>query len=787
MAGLRSPTQGEEEEAGLTEFMADAPTTVIRNLPPYSDDLMVHKQSLPDFMERPVLLTTAAWTTASAANTVLYSWSSDNVWTLTGWTDKLKGFNMIRGNLKFKIVFNANPFQQGKLLLHFLPQVVGRTAAGDTAYVPMHNYNLVTKSQQPHVIIDVKDEGASMVMPYISPTNWYSRTYGYDWGTFYISVLSPLATGAAGQTEIQYSVYAILDDLELAAPIVPQSSMKPRKKFSTKIGVVDKEEKGVNDSLSSKLKSVAKVADSFKSVPCVSEIAGTVSWASNMASSAASWFGWSKPAHVGTPDVVARQSDRFAACADGVETAMPMGFMMDRKLAVLDNISVTDSDEMAWNFLKKVETFISSTSWTTATATNTTLLTIQVNPIYTGVNSTQTYNAKVCALQTGGPLYYFGQKFSCWRGSIVYKFRLVKTAYHTGRLEVNFTPINASAPTLPSTTTSMYNYRTIIDLRETNEFEIVCPYLIDSHYLYTTTDFSGTLTIKCLNELRCPETASSSVSILAYCYGGDDFELQVPHDSPSYDYPFSPEAGDITIHKGTIGNSVVPSEDVRYRTEAVGDSFNSVKQLLAKFTTYWQSSVVSMDANKQLMIYPFGFSAVRQNHTTGALEKPIAGASAIDIFSFMYAYYRGDTKFKIVDRGNTSPPGGILFLGSILSSPLNYYNYTIINNGFNDTLLLGYGDYVALQKNVVQGVATTDAGVGFLSVKVPYYSKFKTGFVSALPPSTSIPLALPGSICSLIIRASAALLQEYTIFRGAADDFQFIYFIGCPPNIVNYT
>lgn len=143
------------------------------------------------------------------------------------------------------------------------------------------------------------------------------------------------------------------------------------------------------------------------------------------------------------------------------------------------------------------------------------------------------------------PLTYFAQNFRFWRGSIVYKFKFIKTKFHRGRVLISFDPngdITANADT--ETTT----FSRIVDLEHEDEVEFAVPYkataplLLNQDvgvfpttfssdavpvYVYDSKYSNGTITMRVQTALTGP-TTTADVTVLTYVKAGGDFQFAAP-------------------------------------------------------------------------------------------------------------------------------------------------------------------------------------------------------------------------------------------------------------------
>lgn len=764
----------------------------------YKDDIDVRLESILDFMEKPYLYASTSWTTAQVRNDVIdFSSIRSALLGNAVWMNKLEGFSLIRGTACVRVQINSNPFQQGKLLLHYLPHV-GNHA--DNTYVAMHNACIATKVQQPHVEIDCSDAVGVIEMPFISAGNWLNlnstAANAFDWGTFYLTVLSPLATGASGETSVDVTIYIYFKDVELSAPLVPQSSTGgPKAKGKRR--VIKKKDFSTEESdalehkpISSALRTVSQAANVLGEIPLISSFAKPTAWALDLAAGVASFLGYSKPLNNTQTTNMSRQFDRYLATTDGPVSNYPLAVRSDNAIAITDGMSYTNEDEMSLQYLLKVPALTDHFTWTTTDIGNTSLYTKSILPLNLYEGGTTTKNTHTVQWRAGGPLFYFARDFNLWRGSIKVTIKVVKTDLHVGRLELTWSP-GQSVTTSPTINTSQLALREIIDVRCGCEYTFCLPYMLDTEYISNSTQ-SGALDIRVLNELRAPETCSGSVDVLVYYHAGEDFEFQAPgfnnQHVPLDQLPFSPEMNDQVISEGIGGEPCKSSISTKHSQLVNGEGIASVKQLLARnMMVSARTSMPVSASNAAIAFWPW-ITGIPYLSAAGVLSAPNVGGDFYSKVAAMYSLYRGSMNVTVTTATvDTTGVGRNASLAAMIvpSDPqaaavtaLAAGNYLEAWSGTNDWLTanIRYG---------AQGICRTDAGVGFSTFRVPYYGRTKCSFVVMNTNTNTVAsdATQPTSVLNVV---GDQAFSSYTLGRNVADDFQFCIFIGCPPLYYSY-
>jgi len=725
------------------------------------------------------------WEATTVQNTVLGTYAvSGTLLANTYAAHKLEGFNLVRGTACLRVQLAANPFQCGKLLVHFLPNQANFTAV-DPSYVAMHNSCLATKTQQPGLELDVRDSAGLIKIPFISPANWCKVGTGYyDWGTFYISVLAPMRTGAAGEDVVMCSVYLYFEDVEVAAPIYSQSTLSgSKKKFRTISGAAKEAELLEHKPISDGLRLISSGASLLSSIPMLSGVAGGVAWASDVASGTASYLGYSKPVNLSEPVVAARQTHRYLATSDGVDDAVPLGLISNNAIAITDGTSIYNEDEMSFAFLKSRKALIDTVLWhSTGDLQGTQLYFSYVTPSSLYDENTTTAGAHVVTWRAGPPVYYMFKDFGLWRGSIEYTFKFVKTSFHRGKVEITFTP-NYPVTSTPTVTTSQMSLREIVDLSVSDEIIIVCPYMLATDYV-STLDYSGIISLKVLNELRSPETVAADIDILVYARAGPDFEYQAPGNRCTIDersIVFSPQSK-VVVDEGIGNEPLKGSVNTLYSTSVNGEMLCSVKQILKRNSIISYRTTLTDNNSAKIWPYFAGITYV----TAAGLQAPSAGGDPYSKYSCMYAYYRGKmvvtARTSMADTANAGRNNSLVGL-IIPQDPL----VTLENVLSFDRYWAWYGtsDWAAATtRQGTQGYALTDAGVGVHSYVAPYYGRTKCSLALKQTTSNRIPAENSQSWTCVNMEGQDAF-ETGTFYRNVGEDFQFSYFIGCPPLFVS--
>lgn len=722
-----------------------------------------HEQSaIRDFLMKDVIVGTVTWSTSDTVNTALISQSiyaalgADN-------DDKIKGFGLFRATAVFSLFLNAQPFQAGRLLMHYLP-VASSYANG---WIQTRNIHLTTKTQQPHVELDCRHSGAEIRIPYISPFNYYDKTTNtYDWGSLYVTVLSALATGVSGASTADVTLMVRWEDVEFSAPMV--GNARAGRSLS------DKEAAAIasSGSISNGLRTVSKVASALSSIPSLAAYTGPVAWASNVLAGTASAFGYSKPHDDTPPRDVQILAYKYSATGDGVDMSIPLSVSSQNGLRQIKDCSFRAEDEMSIAFLKKVQAYKQSLVWSTSNASGDFLFNAVVGPSILNNAVTYVSGAKTVTMHVGPPVWYLNQFMPYYRGSLHLRLQIVKTIFHTGRLLIQFQATNGTT-TAPNAEHSAYNLREIIDIRATDTIELDLPYMLP-HEFIDSGDGIGRLSISVLNDLRAPETVSSSIGILMFFSGGDDFELAGPAIGTTSTVPLmvgNSRDGDETTRDGVVGDATIPTMTTLHTERVFGESILSVKQLINRNNCFWFSATPTSMVHWYLK--PWWFSATTTS--AGSITASGPGGDILSAMGLMYCFYRGSMRLTL----------GATIVGVSATGLYDTSTTAVQGSAQNMTLAstpwqLGGNLTGAYGLTFIEQLSPSSANI--ISVKIPYYNHTK---ISLVQPNHSTTLYTDGSQPTVGAYFGGFNANGVSYARSAGEDFRLSGFIGAPPLFVS--
>lgn len=797
------------ETNSTTQFVSDKNVVSAAKIYPTQIDKLVYdsstdqlSQEIKDFLGKPVVVMSGTLTSTDTYST--FGPISVPFGSFTGNTmllNKVSGYLGFRATVTFRLVVNANRFQQGRYIMSYTHS--GGADANEIrtiSWFNAHSATLVQRTTLPHVELDLCcDTEATISIPFNSAVNFYPFSsltslseFGH-WGYLDFFPYVPLSA-PSGNLSAGFTIYSTFENVQLISAVIPQSGRVFSSKRSKKSDTEVEQDSSNLGPISSSLIKVRNVSDILGQIPLLSSYAAATSWFADIGASAAKVFGWSKPVSLQPSHRMTQNYLPYAANTDGPDMSFPLSYSYQNSVGVANGFSGTDVDEMSFAYLCTIPVWFGTLTWTVGQVPNTELKGDFVSPsydVFTTVVNGGTFKHY-------SPLQFVASNFAYWRGSIVYRIKIVKTEFHSGRLMFVFNPLNGAIGTVPTPTltTSAYIHRQIIDIREANEFTFVIPYVADSPYRRTGTanqeGYFGSVHIVVVEPLVAPATVSQSVSIILEKASGPDIEFAVPTQNvDNVFFGLTPQSGEAfsSVQQGsticsnldtTVGSSIVKSDNSLNALHCIGEKVISFRTLLKLPQQLVPSGAVTV-AN-YFNILPFAI-------TSGTVVTTVNTAPTVlnDLYSKIascYVYSRGGVRLKYLDNSAVTTPSALAVF--IDTRPANA---ALRAAGFQWSALNAAGTNAGTDRNNMPCVYYRSGYSG--EVQVPQYHRFHSRVNSdcvanAVNPYPDLPAQLSPRIA--VTRASIPNANVDTaVLRSISDDGNFGGFLSIPPmlSVVN--
>lgn len=521
--------------------------------------------SVVSFMERPQLIAQTQWKSSQTRGSRLFETPVKPLFVpdiaLTSMIrNKLDGFSSFRATAVFRLQINAQPFQQGRLLLAAIPMPTLISPRDE--YMASHISLLQAVN---HVQIDInKQSEVTLRIPFISPFSAYDVIHGqYPWARIVVAVYSDLRQ--VEQVDLDVLLWSSFENIELGAPtsayVMQQSGVVPTAPSNPQVAQTRQSEQSPGSSMLSGLADAAMSA-----IPGGGAI-------SSIANGIGSLFGFSKPNQEEKGCVIVQRPSQYFGNVDGIDQSHVLA--LDRLNAIdeFPGLGGTDMDECSMEYLTKIPQYISAYTFNKCNKFGDVLWKTFVAPTYYLPGSFKINATRYNASPLNKPVYestnisqptilnYVCSPFMYWTGSLVYTFRFMKTDFHSGRIEIAYHPYTQ----VVSGDRYDYVYRLVVDLRESTEISFTVPYISPTPWKAIKTFdplgtivppwseigafTTGTLTVRALTPLITSNpVANNCIECVVEMRAGSDFKVQGPTKASFYP---------VTLVRDTTENRVV--------------------------------------------------------------------------------------------------------------------------------------------------------------------------------------------------------------------------------------
>jgi hypothetical protein len=771
------------DDAGITTSSIDNPVSIYKKMFTSSSDNF--DQNIQTFLSKPVILQSGSLGVADGVSTFpTMLMPSTLIQTFSTINNKLQGYLGIRATMVFRLQVNANPFQQGRYMLTWVP-LGGTGVSIDT--IPVH-YNphvqsLVQRSTLPRVELDLAcDTHVVLKVPFVSNKNFYplaGQSSAEFFGSLgYLTLFPYVPLNGVVNLTAGYTIWGHFEDIELVGVTVPQSGAG----FSN----TEKEAKSVGiQPISNSLALISKASGTLSKVPFIGDYAIGISWLSERLSKTAMIFGWSRPATMEPAKRMIRGTLHDYCNVDAVDYSQMLSYSTKNQVHVLPGFSGTNTDEMDFSYITSIPAYDQILTWNFTDTTGTRKMTKKVCPLE---------NVATVALAFGGvvannykPIDFVSRHFTYWRGSIVYTFKFVKTNFHSGRLAICFAPFEdiSSAPTTMTLPLTAFTHRHIVDIRETSLVTLTVPYISSTPFRNTIAgngNSTGLIEIYVIDPLTGPSTVANSIPIIVEISAGPDYELAVPRALnhapavnivPQSGAGFSNTTSACEMTDTTLGVSQLSSDDHLNAAACVGEKVSSFRTLLKSFN-YLPFQTAPAAANKFLNVAPFNVP-VYYDIAVNASSSQVG--DLYSVLSSIFLFSRGSVRLKVNMAG--------IGTSNVFSSSL--YNASAAALSISDLSALNGLGFSGITADSTSNVLRTYSHISqnlCAEVQVPQYnmmhSRVNWEHFANVNITTPVYSGRSKSVVSFM-NLGLNLSPTTALHRAGGDDANFGFFISIPP------
>jgi len=783
------------------------------NVDPTRTSMDTEDASLEHFFSRPIKIAEVEWGVGTSLFASFDPWSLyfENKRVI----NRLANYNLLRAKLHVKIIINGNGFQYGRAIASYLPFDVFDSLSSNAALITQ---DIVQASQQPHVYLDpTTSSGGEMKLPFFYHKN-YLHVEDSDWGdlgALTIRSLNDLKHANGASDLVTVSVFAWAEDVSMnvltsvePGTLIPQSGSE----------IDQANTKGM---ISGPATAVSKAAGALKSIPQIAPFATATEIGAGIVAKTAKAFGYSRPPVTKDPEPF-----KPTGISQMAVTTVPDG---THKLTVDDKQELSidpriaglgSGDPLSIREIAKRESYLTSFSWPIGKAPEELLWNARIDPVTWAESAGGALHLPACAMAA--------LPFGYWTGTMKFRFQVVCSAFHKGRIKVVYDP-NFLASNEYNT-----NYLQVVDIADMTDFTIEIGNgqersLLNHHVpgvdsvtqMYSTTAYAskeegnGVIGVYVVNELTTPNsTVNNDIEVNVFVSMGEDFEVFVP-DNAFQKYVFKPQGG-FEPHSGKelvpeSQNTEEPSAPQHSESEKLGpgmtnddllakvycgESISSFRTMLKRYNLH--SNLAYTNTNGEVMV---GGTRSMYPYLRGNVE----GAKDLDVASELYNYsntvllhwvtyafsgWRGSIRWKIAPRGTfdvSNKPVYWIERGGIGGDEFDRYAVdTPISAGYDsqsqaaESAVFTTDATRAKPKPLMgpRGLAYRNGNVNpTMEFEVPYYSPFRftPGKVQNY---TTTSVFTP--TWDYRIQVEGQYETAFDAWVAAGEDFQVYFFSGLP-------
>jgi len=535
-------TEGEIlHQQETTAFHSETPGWVADIGQTSSDHDLVSAQheELAEFFSRPLLTREINWAVGSQLDLRFDPWS--DYFNHKRVINRINNYYHLRCRLHVRFLINGNSFLYTNCIVFYTPLPLTDSYDNeDTTALA----DLTMRSQRPHIYLDPTiSKGGDMILPFFYPYNALSipDANWFEMGRLSLRSFGALTHVSSNTGNVVISVFTWAEDVSLNIPtglnsaaIIPQAGPAGEYASST---------------ISQPMMALAAWAGNMKNIPYIAPYARATEIGASAVGTIAKLFGYSRPVQLADQHDTQVNSYGNIAITNAKEVTNKLTLDAKSELNIdTRTMGLSGEDEMAILNIAQKESFINLTSWGSADIPGKVIFQTYVNPIQnTAIAGTYRYPA----------ISMVTSFFEKWRGGIRFRFMIMASAFHKGRLRISYDPVSGNLPD--------YNvsFNRIIDLATDRDFVIEVPYASLRPWCENLRDLrdrrkirdannngvldpmvkssdNGFITVSVLNRLTVPNDLDKQVRIAVFISAADDFQVAEPTSTKIGDFSPTP-------------------------------------------------------------------------------------------------------------------------------------------------------------------------------------------------------------------------------------------------------
>jgi len=755
--------------------------------------------TLNQFFSRPIRIAEYQWSTNSALFQRIDPWSL--FWDNARNIDKIRNFQLLKCTLKVKIVLNGNAFYYGRLIAAYEPLADLDNTSPQRTWL---EEDFVRGSQRMHVYANPTcSEGGSLHLPMFLQTNAMSIP-DRGWsilGNLVIASINNLQHANGGTEPVTVTVFAWAEDVSYSIP-------------TQNVPEMDEHDIGV---VSRPASAIARFAQSLANVPYIGPFAMATQIGATAVGTIAKLFGYSAPNEL-TYSVMIPNARHSLAVVDTKQATNKTSVDSKQELTICPKTTgIGGDDELPIASIAGRESYLTQFAWNVNTdSPDKILFSTYVNPgIHRRVNTgsaTEIHMPACC---------FASQPFDYWRGTMRFRFQVVSSNFHKGRLRIVYNPNDSTLDPEFNTV-----YTTIHDIADEKDFTIDVGWAQNKSYqkvfgldlgdipffgplaLPTSSEYSnGTLSVYVLNPLVTAGTVVSNISINVFISMLDDFEVASPNDLITF-VRFRPELQnvpemDIDTDTCAVVDPPVAAEmaDVQIEDDNVtklffGEVIASFRQMLKRSYHHEASLLPEVTEMTLARINRSSFPMYGGYVSADVPNSPVVPkpgsrfylpveTTMLNYLARAYVGWRGSIRWTYdqshTNRLSTDFAGSLSFKYSRGNSYTNTESMIPVTNFTTAEIVNGLNEQQRGSTTRGCYLGTTDVNP-IMSFEIPFYSTLRF-LPTAFEPTLGVETEGPALNVNTVFTPSSSqtVLSFYDTYCSAGEDFNFFFYNGMPP------
>jgi hypothetical protein len=758
--------------------------------------------TLGSFLGRPVKIASIPWSVGQPLFNRLDPW--DLFLKNKAIVDKINNYELYRSKLHVKVIISGTGFHYGRALVSYNPYSGFDDITLERNFVQA---DIIQASQKPHFFLNpANNTGGQLDLPFFWHDNYLSLTTKADYakmGQLVLKSINNLEHANGGNDAVNITVYAWASDVELSMPTslplyTPQS------------GNTDEYGQGI---VSKTASAVAAAAGELTAVPLIAPYARATQMVAGSAGKVAAHFGYSRPNVITDSVQMKPLPTGNLVNTDAADTSIKLTFDSKQETTIDSRTTGLDGeDQMDIVRFCKRESYLTTFTMAPTQNADALLWNTKVTPV-----NYSSFDGELHLTPSG----YMSLPFNQWQGSIKYRFQVVKSNFHKGKVLVRWDPNS-------HTSTVEYNtaYSRIIDLAECDDFEITVgwgqsvpflkaqnpdlsfvPYSSSVRLPTNKESQNGVLEVAVVNNLVSP-AADTSISFNVFVSACDDIKFMEPGTGYKQYSIYKPQSG--IIYEPQSGEAILLADESTDEVDApvgaetiesiaetlepadetmtvfFGEKISSIRQMCKRFIrtridvlpAAIFTDFVEYTKNDRGLGYWAGWDPNGIDTETG-FKCNITVPTYAQFFLPCYAGWKGGTRIKYMFDGNFDKIP-VAHRSGYNNAPYLVQDLKTYTSSESQSKLMTarFGQLTAM------GSAATNLGVNnTLECEIPYYNGVR--FSPARMPSSDFGNgAQSARLCTSLKSNTESIANQVsgTVFTwlSVGEDFTCFFFTGCP-------